>query len=135
MSETMLALGDFRFSMDTAAYNKLTRVHSYNWPSQARFGRKAALHFTGPGEETIALSGVIYPHFKGGLTQLAEMNLEASKGEPLQLVDGNGFYWGVYVITKITEGQSFIDGRGTPYKQTFGLDLKAYGEDAPGAAS
>ena len=131
MTETMMALGDFRFSMDTAAYNKLTRTHSYNWPSQSRAGRKPAAQFTGPGEEAISMAGIVYPHFRGGLGQVEAMNMEAAKGEPLQLVDGNGRFWGVYAITKIKEGHEFIDGSGTPYKQTFSLDLKAYGGDAP----
>lgn len=129
MTDIMMALGEFRFSIDTAAYKKLTRSHAYNWPSQARFGRPPAAQFTGPGEETLTMSGLIYPHFKGGLGQIRAMNIVAAKGEPLELIDGNGRFWGVYVITKVTEGQEHIDGTGTPYKQSFNLDLKAYGED------
>ena len=131
MTETMMAIGDFRFSIETAAYDKLTRTHSYNWPGKARIGRAPALQFTGPGEETISLSGIVYPHFRGGLDQVSAMNTEAAKGEPLQLVDGNGRFWGIYAITKVREGHKFIDGTGTPYKQTFSLDIKAYGDDAP----
>lgn len=130
MTETMMALGDYRFSMETAAYKTLARVHNYNWAELSRVGRAPALQFLGAGTETITLSGIVYPHFRGGLSQIDAMNAEAGKGEALQLVDGNGKFWGTYAITKVKEGQSFIDGTGTPYKQVFTLDLKAYGEDA-----
>jgi phage protein U len=129
MTEIMLALGEFRFSMDTAAYKSLSRERNYDWGSQSRIGRRPALQFMGVGSETITLSGIVYPHFRGGLGQVDAMAAEAGKGGPLQLVDGNGKFLGVFVITKVKEGQSFIDGSGTPYKQTFSLDLKAYGED------
>ncbi len=63
-------------------------------------------------------------------TRNAYKNGEAGKGEPLQLVDSEDSFWSVYDITKIKEGQSFIDGTGMPYKQTFRLDIKVYCEDA-----
>jgi len=127
MTETMMALGDFRFGMDTAAYQELSRTHNYKWANIDRFGKKPAAQYVGKGQETVDLSGVIYPHFKGGLGQIDAMRREADKGEALALVDGEGFNWGLYVIVKIREGQSKIDGTGIPYKQSFSLALKAYG--------
>jgi len=129
MTETMLALGDYRFSMDTAAYNKLVRDYEFNWSSQSRIGRRPALQFVGLGDEIITLSGVIYPHFRGGLEQITAMVIEAGKGEPLPLVDGRGRFWGDFVITKIKQGEESFDSDGSAYRQTFTLGLKAYGED------
>ena len=129
MSETMMALGSYRFSIDSAAYQELKHSQAYRWQAQERLQRRPAMQFVGAGEESIELSGVIYPHFRGGLQQLEAMRREASKGQPLLLVDGLGFVWGQWVITQIDEGQSFFQGNGQPLKQSFQLKLVNYGVD------
>ncbi len=130
MSETMMALGSYRFSIDSAAYQELKHSQAYRWQAQERLQRRPAMQFVGAGEESIELSGVIYPHFKGGLEQLDTMRAEASKGQPLLLVDGLGFVWGQWVITQIDEGQSFLQGNGQPLKQSFQLKLVNFGADS-----
>lgn len=126
----MMALGSYRFSMDTAAYQDFRRQTSFRWTEQDRVGRAPALQFLGPGKETLELSGTIYPHYKGGLGQLDAMRAEAGKGEPLILVDGQGRVWGKWVIEEVAETQdAFLPG-GVPRKQTFHLKLGSYGEDA-----
>jgi phage protein U len=130
MTEVMMKLSEYSFSVEAAAYQALRRVHEYRWAAQARFGRKDALQNTGPGSERIELNGIIYPHFKGGLGQINAMRSEADKGEPLILVDGTMKVWGKYVITRIEETQTVLNERGQPRKQTFRLELSAYGDDA-----
>jgi phage protein U len=129
MSETLLALGDYRFSIDTAAYQTLKRHQSYRWQSQERLLRSPAQQFVGIGEDTITLSGVIYPHYRGGLGQLNDLRQQAATGEPLLLVDGLGFVWGQWVIVSIEETQSHLQSYGMPLKQAFQLQLKHYGDD------
>jgi phage tail protein len=129
MSETMMALGSFRFSIETAAYQELKHSQSYRWESQERLLRRPALQFVGVGVETIELTGLIYPYYRGGLKQVDTLREAASNGEPLLLVDGLGFVWGQWAITQIDEGQSFFQGNGQPLKQTFQLKLSRYGED------
>ena len=73
----MLALGSYRFSIDTSAYQELLRTTSYRWARQPRLGRLPARQFVGPDGETITLNGVIYPHYKGGLGQLDALREEA----------------------------------------------------------
>lgn len=130
MSETMMALGSYRFALNTAAYDTLKRSQSYRWQAQERLLRRPAQQFIGLGEETIELSGVIYPHFAGGLKQLDAMRKQAGRGEPLLLVDGLGFVWGQWVINQIDEEQSVFLSNGVPLKTTFSLRLSHYGADA-----
>jgi len=130
MTDVMMRLGDYSFSMDAATYQELRRVHEYRWVAQARFGRKDALQNTGPGPERITINGIIYPHFKGGLGQIDAMRSEADKGEPLILVDGTMKVWGKYAIRRIEEAQAVLNERGQPRKQSFQLELEAYGDDA-----
>lgn len=129
MSETMMALGSFRFSIDTAAYQELKHSQLYRWQSQERLLRRPALQFIGAGLATIELTGLIYPHYRGGLKQIDALRESAGRGEPLLLVDGLGFVWGQWVITQIDEGQSFFQANGQALKQSFQLKLSRYGED------
>ena len=125
-----MALGDYRFSVDTAAFGKLSRSVEYRWPSQDRAGRRPAKQFTGIGTETIEVDGVIYPHYKGGLGQMDEFRALAGEGVPYLLVDGRGKVWGKFCIESIKETRTVFFADGTPRKIEFALTLSHYGEDA-----
>ncbi|WP_072670544.1 phage tail protein [Vibrio injensis] len=125
----MLGLGDYRFSVDRAAYQELRRVTDYRWPSQERIGRTPARQFVGPGDDRQDLEGVIYPHFRGGPGQLDAMREEAAQGTPLLLVDGEGRIHGRWVIERVEETKSVIDEKGRPRRQQFRLTIAFYGDD------
>ncbi len=133
MAEVMLALGGYRFSVDTAAYQTLRRVNEYRWPAQDRIGREPARQYVGPGNQTVELDGIIYPHYRGGLGQLDTMRTEAGKGAPLMLVASadarKGTVLGRWVIERIEETQSAHLPGGAPRKVAFRLALAYYGED------
>lgn len=129
MTEVMMTLGDYRFSLPTAAYQNLRRSVEYRWPAQERAGRRPARQFTGIGADTIDLDGVIYPHYRGGLGQLDALRALAGKGKPLILTDGTGKVWGKFCIERVEETQGNFFGDGTPRKQEFRLSLAHYGED------
>ncbi|WP_027390859.1 phage tail protein [Chrysiogenes arsenatis] len=129
MIDTMMALGVFRFALDTAAYQQLVRSAQYRWGSQERLGRRPARQFLGQGEESVKLSGIIYPHFAGGVRQLERMRDLAGAGKPLLLVDGRGMVWGLWCIEQIEETRSEFLANGDPQKVEFVLSLGHYGED------
>lgn len=130
MADVMLALGGYRFSMNTAAYEKLTRSDTWRWIFQDRVGRRPAGQFLGPAKSEVELEGTILPHYKGGLGQIPAMRAEADKGEPLILADGHGNVWGKWVIERLQETQSRPIANGAPRKIDFRLTLSSYGEDA-----
>jgi len=130
MSETMLALGDFRFSLDTAAYSELKKNCSYRWSSLERLDARPARQFIGMGEETITLTGMVLPHYKGGLNQIEKLKALAGNGQPLIMIDGKGIAWARWVILSIEETQTFFTANGLPRKITFILNLGKYGDDA-----
>lgn len=127
-SYVMLALGPYRFSLSTAAYQELERTSSWRWPSVDRIGARPALQYTGPGEDTVSMRGTIYPHYAGGLGQVSAMRAAASTGLPLLLIDGTGRVWGQYVITEIRETQKTFFSNGQPRAQEFDLSLTMYGD-------
>ncbi|MCA3448731.1 MAG: phage tail protein [Rhodobacter sp.] len=124
-----MALGTFRFGVNRASYQMFTRDAAYRWAKQDRLGRDPALQYLGPDAEEITLEGVIYPHFKGGLRQMELMRAVARQGAPMMLVDGLGFVWQRWVITRVSETKSLFLADGAPRRIEFNVTLRAYGSD------
>jgi len=122
----MMALGAYRFSIHTAAYQAFKRSNEYRWASTDVIGRSPVLQGIGIGPERIELEGVIYPHFKGGFGQVEQMRASASNYTPHLLVDGQGYVLGKWVITHIEEAQACFLANGLPKKITFRLSLEKY---------
>lgn len=130
MNRVMMQLGEYQFGIESAVYEQLRRSTAYRWQGQDRIGRRPAQQFAGVGQETISLTGRIYPFYKGGLGQLDKLRAEAGQGEPRILVDGLGRIWGKWAVTRIDETQSTLMPDGVPEKIDFSLELVRYGEDA-----
>jgi phage protein U len=120
----MMQLGSFQFSINTAAYKELRRRTDYRWAAQDRFGQLAALQYTGPGSDSIALSGVVYGDYRGGTGQIEAMRSVAGQGFPQLLIDGYGNLLGRWVIDGIEESQTVFAAAGRPRKQEFTLQLR-----------
>lgn len=138
--DVLMTLGDseaqFRFAIDTAAYQSLTRRTEWRWPAQERLWNDPARQFTGKGNDEITLDGVILPAFRGGIEQIRAMRAladaalrDGSVARPLTLVTGYGDVLGEWVITGIEEEQPVIGERGAPLEQRFRLTLAAYARD------
>lgn len=125
--DTMYILGVYVFGLDTAAPQEITRDTRYSWAAHDIFGGAQSLQFTGWGDETITLQGVIYTEFIGNTNQLTAMRATADLGEPMQLIDGRGNILGDWVITSISERQDVFAAAGTPLRQHFNMSLQRYG--------
>jgi uncharacterized protein len=125
-STVLLALGAYRFSVATGSYQKFDRTSEWRWPATERIGMAPAKQYVGPGEDSITIDGVIYPHYRGGLRQIDFMRAQAGLGQPLPLVTGFGKYLGNWCIEKIKESQDALMSDGAPRKIEFTIDLGAY---------
>jgi phage protein U len=125
----LLGVGDYRFGINTAAYESYRRQSEWRWGQAERIGRQPAMQYLGPGGDTITLQGVVYPHYRGGLGQVDAMRREAGKGQPLSVVTGRGDSLGRWCIVSVEESKSSLWQDGAPRRQEFTLVLKAYGED------
>jgi phage protein U len=125
----MMGLGPFRFGLDTAAYQTLTRQTEYRWESQERIGRHPAMQFIGEGHTTIDLDGTILPLFRGGLSQIDRMRAVAGTGTPQFLVSGRGKIFGQFVIMSVSETQTVFLPNGVARKLEFAVQLMSYGPD------
>lgn len=126
MSGKMLQLGGYQFSIENAAYQRFFRSSEYRWANIERVGKNDALQFTGMGADTISLQGAIYPHFRGGLGQVDKMRRTAEIGIPLPLVAGTGKVLGIWVITRVGEGQRTFAEQGAPLRQDFFISMRRY---------
>lgn len=126
----MAGLGDFRFSLNSASYDSLKRTSSYRWHKLERFEKRPARQFLGIGDDTITLSGTIYPEFKGGLEQLDKMRDMAGIGEPLELYFAfdtkKANAMGLWCVDEVEETQTYFHTNGQPRKQDFTLKISYY---------
>jgi len=127
---TLMMLGGFKFSLNTAVFQELNRNTSYSWPAQERVGNWDALQFTGPGVDRIRLPGVIYPQFRGGLGQVENLRSLASQGRPLRLIGADGSILGLWVIEGVEEFQAVFEADGTFKRQDFTVSIRKYGDGA-----
>ena len=128
-SEPLMTLGEYVFDVDSAAYDEMRRSAEYRWAAQERLGRSPARQWVGPGEETIRLSGAIYPIRRTAAEELNALRGQARKGEPLRMTLGTGEILGLWTVERIREtGSAFLPG-GVPRKVEFEVELAWYGED------
>lgn len=126
MSNIMLKLGVYSFSLSTAAYDNLRRIADYRWAVHEPIGNHPVMQYVGPGGTMIELSGSIFPRFKGGLDQIDRMRDEAGRGEPLALVNGLGHHLGRWCIERVEETQMVPQRNGAPRRIDFNLKLRHY---------
>ncbi|TQV72577.1 phage tail protein [Exilibacterium tricleocarpae] len=133
----MLMLGPIRFAVDQGAYQKLTRNSAYTWASRPQPGHPllkkkglggAARQYNGPGDDSLTISGTLYPQHNGGAWQLTLMRLSAGIGVPLPLITGTAVM-GRWVIESIGDDRSEFLDNGAARKIEFTLSLKRYQRD------
>lgn len=142
MDSVLMLLGGvdgFLFSTNTAAYQRLRRASRWRWTTQDRIRNAPAYQYLGSGPDEQTLSGLLLPHYKGGLGQIDRLRELAQHGRPLLLVAGfpsRGDILGNWCIRSIEETQTEFTADGAPLKIDFRLTLVAYGDAGPaGAAS
>lgn len=127
----MMTFGMFVFGLDTAAYQELQRQSAWRHSSQSRIGKQPARQFLGPGDDSITLSGTLLPQFTGGQQHLDELREMANEGAAWPLIEGNGYYYGLFVIESLTERKSHHTKDGTAQRIQFDIKLTAIDEDRP----
>lgn len=121
-----MRLGGFKFGVYTAAYQSLDRTTEYKWGEQPLFRNYDDLQFLGPGTETIALQGVVFPEYKGGDGQIDVLRWLGEQGRPHLLISGFGKILGSWVVLSVTEGQTIFAAAGAPRRQEFTVTLRRY---------
>ncbi|MDE5192750.1 phage tail protein [Citrobacter freundii] len=84
----MMMLGNFAFSIDTTAYNQLTREATWRWSEQERIGKQDLLQYTGKPGRTVRLEGQSHAFFRKGVDPVNDLFVLADQAKPQQLVSG-----------------------------------------------
>lgn len=132
MSEPMLRLGAYTFSLNTAAYQEFQRSTEFVWAALPRFGQDDALQDTGPGADTITLRGVVFPEYWGGTGQLDAMRALGAQRKPQTLIDGRGRVMGEWVIQGIDERAEVFAPAGVARRQEFDIRLRRAPQESAG---
>ena len=119
----MMALGLFVFATQTLPYQQLQRTTNWRHPSNSRLGMRPARQFMGPGDDSITLSGTLYPELTGGRVSLAMVRAMAETGMAWPLIEGSGAFYGLWVIESIDETGSVFFADGSARKIEFSLKL------------
>jgi len=119
----MLALGLFVFMRQTLPYQTMQRDSTFRWPSNARMGKRNAFQYTGPENDTITITGELFPEITGGTLSLSAVRLMAEQGKAWPLIEGTGMIYGMFVINSVSETGALFYPDGSPRKINFTLKL------------
>lgn len=125
----MMGLGQFVFSLSTLAYQDLQRQTQWRHPSSSRVGAAPARQFVGPGDDTIALQGLLVPELVGDTGSLDELREMADTGAAWPLVEGTGRVYGFFVIESLSEGHTLFFQDGAARRIEFTLNLARVDDD------
>ncbi|WP_067517824.1 phage tail protein [Endozoicomonas ascidiicola] len=124
-------LGRFAFGLDTGSVDSLSRNWSFRWASQERLGLNPAKQFTGLGDQTLSISGMIFPGEIGEAYFVEELAKEAGTGNPLLLVTNVkdvGQVLGYWCINSCQETSGNLDYQNKARTISFSLSLSFYGD-------
>ena len=122
-------LGLFVFALHSASYQQLQRSDSERWASHARVGSRASWQHLGPGEDTITLSGTLYPEITGGKVSLDILREMKASGKSWLFMLGTGATLGQYIINSIEETHQLLFKNGQSRKVDFSLKLTRIDND------
>jgi phage protein U len=125
----MMILGLFIFELKTAPYQQLGWENSWRHVKADRVGGSPRYQYIGPGEESLTLTGVLYPEITGGDISLMALRAMGYTGYAWPLIEGTGLMFGMYVITGLKQNRAtfFRDGKAAVIE--FSLSLKKVNED------
>ena len=126
----MLSLGLFVFSVQTAAYQSLSRQLAWRWQQHDRIGLRPMQQYLGKGDDTVTLNGTLMPEHTGGDTHLDLIQRMADSGKAHVMVDGAGKVPGLFIIIGISQTRSEFFRDGAARKIDFTLTLKRIDDDA-----
>jgi phage protein U len=126
-------LGAVQFDVAPLNTDSIDRSAATDFVPKDVIGRRPPLEAVGEGEETIRLSGRIFPKTLGGLGDMEALDLQRVAGFPLPLMRGDGMPMGFFVIETLTQRSSRLDGDGVGRIVDFDLVLKR--AEPPGAAT
>jgi uncharacterized protein len=129
---SLLALGPHIFEILPMTLQKIEGENTANWPVVQRFGMGPARQFTGPGDATRKIEGLIFNEEFGGYEDYLALIATQRAGVPVEMVGwGAGAAYamimGPVCILKVSDTHEFIGPDGIGRKITFGIEVARFG--------
>lgn len=133
---SFLALGPNVFSILPVSLQKLGRDTKSNWAPIHRFGGEVARQFTGHGEHTIKIEGLVFNSHFGGFAQYEGLRATQIAAQPVPLIGMSaglvGILYGLVVILHVSDAQDYFDGdTGVGKRLSFDCEVAPFGGDGP----
>ena len=125
----MMIYGMFVFQLSTLPHQQIQQSRNWRHVKNERINRSASWQYIGAGDDTITLSGLLYPEITGGEVSLTALTTLAYTGLPWPLIDGVGQIYGMYVITGLNTTRSELDRYGRARKIEFTVTFERVDED------
>lgn len=125
----MMIYGMFVFQLNTLPHQQIQQSRNWRHVKNERINRSASWQYIGAGDDTITLSGLLYPEITGGEVSLTALTTQAYAGRPWPLIDGVGQIYGMYVITALNTTRSELDRYGKARKIEFTVTFQRVNED------
>ena len=125
----MMIYGMFVFQLSTLPHQQIQQSRNWRHVKNERINRSASWQYIGAGDDTITLSGLLYPEITGGEVSLTALTTQAYAGRPWPLIDGVGQIYGRYVITALNTTRSELDRYGKARKIEFTVTFQRVNED------
>lgn len=127
-----IALGPNIFSCLPVTLQKITRETKSNWAAVARFGGDVARQFTGHGEHSMKLEGLVFNSHFGGFAQYEALPATQLAAQPVPLIGmASGFsatVFGLVVILSVSDIQEYLDrDTGVGKKLSFDVEVAPFG--------
>lgn len=127
----LLCLGPHIFEIAPLNYQQIERETVAVWASMPRFGAQAARQFTGLGDDSLTISGLIFPEAIGGRSAYEAIRGTQGAGVPVMMV-GKGAstfarIFGLVVILSVSDTQTHIGPDGQGRVIDFSIEVAPYG--------
>ena len=130
----LLALGPHVFEIAPFNYQQIQTVTEAKWPATPRFGKRPGRQFTGLGEDTIVISGLLYPDELGGREELDALRMTQKAALPVMMIGWSSTIataakvFGRVAILRIEDSQSSINRQGQGRRIEFSIEIAPIGD-------
>jgi phage tail protein len=104
--------GTLQFDMQPFNIHEADHMTDSDWARKEIAGAAVYREWVGEGDEEITLRGRVFPHRLGGLTELEILESFRRAGQAEQLIRGDGFVLGWYVLERLARSHRFLGADG-----------------------
>ncbi|KAA6405678.1 phage tail protein [Candidatus Tokpelaia sp.] len=132
MSNVLMMLGPHMFTITALSFQKLSEEFSAEWAVMPHFGASPGLQFTGFGEDTKTISGVLFPQeFDNRIyIDAVTATIRAAIAVPfISWASGLAMaatIHGRVVIKSIKKDHDYINRYGQPGRITYSIDIQPF---------